>query len=854
MYVFNKIIVNPQLPKRIEDLEKIANNLWWSWNTEFLNLFKQIDADLWERVEKNPVKFLKQVSQERLEEAEKNVEFLKQYDKIVENFESYQNSKSTWFSKRYPENKNDLIAYFSAEYGLDQILSIYSGGLGILSGDHLKSASDLGIPLVAVGLLYKNGYFHQKINGYGEQETEYRKIDIYSLPIKPVKDENGQDLIIFVKFPKRRLYLKVWSISVGRVTLYLMDSDIEENNEEYRDITTTLYGGNQEMRISQEIVLGMAGVRLLKTLGLKPSLYHMNEGHSSFLIIELIKNIMKEKQISFDMAKDIVSSKTVFTTHTPVPAGNDIFPLELVEKYFKDYWERLGISKEEFFKMGMEPNPKPNSGFNMGILALKVAGKKNGVSKLHGAVSRELFSDVWPEIAPDESPITYVTNGIHTCSWLSPNLKELYNKYLMPYWQDHIYENSTWEKIAEIPNEELWNAHMQRKQKLMEKAKQNILERLKRSGYRYEEINEITSKLNPNALTIGFARRFATYKRATLLFRDLERITQILNNADRPVQILIAGKAHPADKEGQNLIKYIHEISMKPQFKGKVFLLENYNMELSRYLISGVDVWLNTPRRPMEASGTSGQKASVNGAVNFSILDGWWAEGYNQKNGWAIGTNAEYESYEIQDNCDSESIYQILENKIIPAYYEKNEKGISDKWMEYMKNSIISTGGKYSTARMLVDYTNQLYMPLINLYHKYYESLENVANYNSWKKEMYKNWANIVITEENNLNNIVVDAGENIEAHCMVTLPNIEPENVEVQVYYGRIKENGVLEKIAIIPMILETYNEEEKVATYKAKIELTTGGNYGYTFRVMPKHEMLLDSENLNLVKWIEK
>ena len=854
MYVFNKIIVNPQLPKRIEDLEKIANNLWWSWNTEFLNLFKQIDADLWERVEKNPVKFLKQVSQERLEEAEKNVEFLKQYDKIVENFESYQNSKSTWFSKKYPENKNDLIAYFSAEYGLDQILSIYSGGLGILSGDHLKSASDLGIPLVAVGLLYKNGYFHQKINGYGEQETEYRKIDIYSLPIKPVKDENGQDLIIFVKFPKRRLYLKVWSISVGRVTLYLMDSDIEENNEEYRDITTTLYGGNQEMRISQEIVLGMAGVRLLKTLGLKPSLYHMNEGHSSFLIIELIKNIMKEKQISFDMAKDIVSSKTVFTTHTPVPAGNDIFPLELVEKYFKDYWERLGISKEEFFKMGMEPNPKPNSGFNMGILALKVAGKKNGVSKLHGAVSRELFSDVWPEIAPDESPITYVTNGIHTCSWLSPNLKELYNKYLMPYWQDHIYENSTWEKIAEIPNEELWNAHMQRKQKLMEKAKQNILERLKRSGYRYEEINEITSKLNPNALTIGFARRFATYKRATLLFRDLERITQILNNADRPVQILIAGKAHPADKEGQNLIKYIHEISMKPQFKGKVFLLENYNMELSRYLISGVDVWLNTPRRPMEASGTSGQKASVNGAVNFSILDGWWAEGYNQKNGWAIGTNAEYESYEIQDNCDSESIYQILENKIIPAYYEKNEKGISDKWMEYMKNSIISTGGKYSTARMLVDYTNQLYMPLINLYHKYYESLENVANYNSWKKEMYKNWANIVITEENNLNNIVVDAGENIEAHCRVTLPNIEPENVEVQVYYGRIKENGVLEKIAIIPMTLETYNEEEKVATYKAKIELTTGGNYGYTFRVMPKHEMLLDSENLNLVKWIEK
>lgn len=854
MYVFNKITVNPQLPKRIEKLQTIANNLWWSWNTEFLRLFKQIDRDLWETVEKNPAKFLKLVSQERLEEASKNQDFLKQYDKTVENFENYNESKSTWFSRNYPDNKTDLIAYFSAEYGLDQILPIYSGGLGILSGDHLKSASDLGIPLVAVGLLYKNGYFHQKINGYGDQETEYRKIDISSLPIKPVKDVNGNDLIIFVKFPKRRLYLKVWQIEVGRVNLYLMDSDIEENHEEYRNVTTTLYGGDQEMRIQQEIVLGMAGVNLLKTLGLDPTIYHMNEGHSSFLIIELIKEVMKEKQVSFEMARDIVSSKTVFTTHTPVPAGNDIFPLDLVERYFKDYWDRLGISKEEFFKMGMEPEPKPNVGFNMGILALKVAGKKNGVSKLHGAVSRELFNDVWPEIAADESPITYVTNGIHTCSWLAQNLKELYNEYLMPYWQDHIYQDFVWEKIEEIPNEKLWNAHLERKQKLIEVIKENTTTRLKRSGYRYEEINEITSKLNPNALTIGFARRFATYKRATLLFRDLERITQILNNNDKPVQIIIAGKAHPADKEGQDLIKYIHEISMKPQFKGKIFLLENYNIAMSRYLISGVDVWLNTPRRPMEASGTSGQKASVNGAVNFSILDGWWAEGYNQKNGWAIGTNAEYENYEVQDNSDSESIYQILENKVIPAYYEKNENGISEKWMEYMKNSIISTGGKYSTARMLVDYCNNLYMPLVNLYHNYYESLEEVASYNSFKQELYRNWEDIQITEKNNLDNIAIDAGNNIEVSCRVNLPNISVENIETQVYYGKIKENGIVEKIAVIPMELVETNEEERTYTYKAKIELTTGGDYGYTFRVMPKHEMLLDSENLNLVKWIVK
>lgn len=854
MYIFNRITVNPQLPKRIAKLDDIANNLWWSWNTEFLRLFKQIDRDLWDSVEKNPVKFLKLVSQERLEEAAQNPSFVKEYDKIIENFEDYMSSKSTWYSRNYPDNKNDLIAYFSAEYGLDQILSIYSGGLGILSGDHLKSASDLGLPIVAVGLLYKNGYFHQKINGYGDQETEYKKIDLSTLPIKPVKDVDGKDLIIYVKFPKRRLYLKVWRINVGRTSLYLMDSDIDENSDDYRNITTTLYGGDQEMRISQEIVLGMAGVRLLKALGLNPTVYHMNEGHSSFLIIELIENIMKEKQVSFKIARDIVSSKTVFTTHTPVPAGNDIFPTDLVERYFSGYWEKLGISKEEFFKMGMEPEPQPNAGFNMGILALKIAGKKNGVSKLHGAVSRELFNNVWSEIAADESPITYVTNGIHTCSWLAPNIKELYNKYLIPYWQDNIYKDSIWEKIEDIPDEELWKAHMERKQKLMDKAKENIITRLKRNNYGFEEINEIVSKLNPNALTIGFARRFATYKRATLIFRDLERITQILNNADKPVQIIIAGKAHPADKGGQDLIKFIHEISLKPQFKGKVFLLENYNMELSHYLVSGVDVWLNTPRRPMEASGTSGQKASVNGVVNFSVLDGWWAEGYNQQNGWSIGTNAEYANYDEQDNADSQSIYQTLENKIIPAYYEKNENGISKKWIQYMKNSIISTGGKYSTARMLVDYTTKLYMPLINLYHNYYENLEEVAKYNEWKDEMYKNWQDIQITEENNMNNIVLDAGNNIEVTCRVHLPNISVENIEAQVYYGKITGNGILEKIAVIPMQIIDGNDEERIYTFKAKIELTTGGNYGYTFRVMPKHKMLLDSANLNLVKWIVK
>ena len=855
MYVFNKITVNPQLPKRIEKLSEISNNLWWSWNTEFLRLFKTIDNDLWETCEKNPVKFLKQVSQERLEAVSKNVEFLKEYDKLARQFEDYMNSKNTWFANNYPENKNDLIAYFSAEYGLDRTIPIYSGGLGILSGDHLKSASDLGIPLVAVGLLYKNGYFHQKINGYGDQETEYINIELSNLPINPVKDKNGEDLIIYVKFPKRRLYLKVWQINVGRIKLYLLDSDIEKNNPEDRDVTLRLYGGDQEMRIRQEIVLGMGGTNLLtRALGLNPTIYHMNEGHSAFLILELIKNIIRDKQVSFDVARDIASSKTVFTTHTPVPAGNDIFPLDLVDKYFKDFWPRLGLDREEFLRLGMKPSQILEPGFNMGILALKVAGKKNGVSKLHGAVSRELFGDVWPDIAANESPITYVTNGIHTCSWLSPKLKELYNKYLMPYWQDNIHEDKVWEKINNIPDKTLWETHQDRKEKLLKLVKDNTTQRLRRSGYSYEEINEITSKLNPNALTIGFARRFATYKRATLIFKDLERITQILNNTDKPVVLVFAGKAHPADRYGADLIKQIHEVSMMPQFKGKIFILENYSIEISRYLVSGVDVWLNNPRRPMEASGTSGQKASVNGVINFSVLDGWWAEGYNQENGWTIGTNAEYNSYEEQDIADSQSMYRTLEDKIIPTYYNKNEEGISPKWIRIMKNSIISTGGKYSTARMLVDYTNNLYMPLCNLTKKYYQNVDTVAEYNLWKKNLYINWKDIKITQTNNLDNITIDAGNNIEVKCEVELPNIDLDNITVECYYGKILDNGIVENVSIIPMKLTGKDEENKKYEYITKIELKTGGNYGYTFRVMPRHEMLLDAENLNLVKWVTK
>ena len=852
MYIFNRVTVVPQLPKRIERLPEIANNLWWSWNSEFLRLFQEIDIDLWEKVEKNPVKFLKLVGQSKIERMAEDLNFLKKYDKIVENFENYMESKKTWFNENYPKNQNDLVAYFSAEYGLDEVLPIYSGGLGLLSGDHVKSASDLGIPFVAIGLLYKNGYFHQKINVHGEQCSEYHNIDLYNLPILPVKDEENNDVIIDLEMGDRTIYIKLWQINVGRVKVYLMDTDIDQNPEDLKDTTLRLYGGDRDMRIRQEIVLGMGGVKALKTLGYEPRVYHMNEGHSSFLILELILDLMKKYQVSFDIAKEIAISQTVFTTHTPVPAGNDIFNIDLVERYFSKFWPKLGISREDFLKLGMKETEGFEQGFNMGILALKLSGKKNGVSKLHGEVSRELFSDVWPNIAQDESPIDYVTNGVHTCSWLSPRIKELYNDYLSPYWQDKIHLQSTWDKVDNIPDERLWEAHCARKQRLIKLIKENVTTRFLNNGVGYDQINEVVNSLNPKALTIGFARRFATYKRATLIFKDIARLTQILCDENRPVQLVFAGKAHPADKEGQDLIKTIHEVSLMPQFKGKIFLLENYNIGISRYIISGVDVWLNNPRRPMEASGTSGEKASVNGVVNFSILDGWWAEGYDGTNGWAIGTENDYENEEEQDKADSNSIYHILENQIIPTYYNQDRNGISRDWIKLMKNSIKTTGGQYSMARQVVDYVNKFYIPLSNLNNKYFTDINKVIGYSEWKKYVTSKWESIKIDQQENIDNAKLVAGSKIKAKCYVDLAGIDEKNTNVQVYFGQFLENGNVKNVYTHEM--KKVGEENGMLVYEGTIELPTGGNYGYTFRVMPKHEMLLDPENMNLIKWLTK
>ena len=851
MYIFNRVTVIPKLPERIAKLSDIANNLWWSWNIDFLKLLKQMDGNLWENCDRNPVKFLKLISQERLEEISQDEEFLKVYDALVDKYFHYMNNTNTWFSKNYPDSKNELVAYFSAEYGLDEIIPIYSGGLGILSGDHLKSASDLGIPFVAVGLLYKNGYFHQRINSRGEQTSEYHDIDLYNLPILPVKDVMGDDIIIEMPLLGKTLYLKIWQINVGKVKLYLMDSDIEKNSEDFRSITLRLYGGDKEMRIRQEMVLGLAGVEALKQLGYKPTVYHMNEGHSSFLTLELTKNIMNEKHVSFENAREIARVQTVFTTHTPVPAGNDIFDLNIVEKYFDGYWDKLKITKEEFLKLGM-PSDQLEGGFNMGILALKVAGKKNGVSKLHGEVSRELFSDVWPNTAEDESPITYVTNGVHTCTWLAPNLNDLYSEYLPSNWKDNIQLDETWKNIDNIPNKKLWDEHVKRKEKLIKVIKENLTSRYVNSGVGYDKIAEIVNQLNPKALTIGFARRFATYKRALLIFKDIVRLTQLLNDEKHPVQIIFAGKAHPQDKDGQDLIKYINEVSLMPQFKGKIFILENYNIGLSRYLVSGVDVWLNNPRRPMEASGTSGQKAAVNGVLNFSVLDGWWCEGYNEKNGWIIGTNAKYNSYDEQDKADSNSLYHTLESKIIPAYYNINEKGISNEWIHYMKESIKSNSGKFSTARMVIDYTKDLYMPLCDIRKKYFMDIENVKRFTEWKKKIRENWNKIVINQDRNVDNAKLSAGTQITVTCEVEFPDIDEQSCDVQVYFGQFLDNGVVRNVYTETM--NKISQDQNKCVYEATLDLKTGGNYGYTFRVLPKNEMLINEEDMDLVKWITR
>lgn len=855
MYIYGKITITAELPENIKKLDEIANNLWWSWNVDSLKLFKMIDENLWAKVNNNPIKFLHKVSKKKLEEASKNQEFLEKYNEVVNRFDKYMNPSITWFAENYPDKKDQLVAYFSAEYGLDEIFPVYSGGLGVLSGDHCKTASDLGLPFVGVGLLYRQGYFYQYINPEGWQETSYYELNLSELPIKPAIGPDGKEVIISIEFPGRVVYAKVWKIMVGRIPLYMLDTNVDMNSPADREITARLYGGDQEMRIMQEIFLGIGGVRALDALGIKPTVYHMNEGHTAFVGLELIRKLVQEKNLPFKVAKEVVAACTVFTNHTPVPAGNDVFPLHLMDKYFGNYWGALGISRHEFLDLGLRSGTDFGQMFNMTVLALKLAGKKNGVSELHGAVSRNIYSSMWPNIPEDEIPINHVTNGVHTLTWLDTDIKNLFCKYISPDWENQIHDQTMWDKVLDIPDEEIWKIHLEEKRHLIEMVRRKLIEQKSRHGNSTEALKKINEYLDPNALIIGFARRFATYKRANLIFRDLSRLTKILNDPERPVQIIFSGKAHPADRPAHELIKQIYDYSNREEFKGKIFIIENYNMHIARYLIHGVDLWLNNPRRPLEASGTSGQKAAINGVLNCSILDGWWVEGYNKKNGWAIGEDKFYQNYDQQDNADSESLYSILENEIIPLYFDRDERGIPVGWVKMMKESIRSIGRAFSTTRMLQDYIKHFYIPQTERVLKMRENnFEKAKALAEWKSFIEYNWAPVYILPAKNTNffdECRASAGQPIKVSATVFLGNIDPSHVSVELYYGKIDENHHIENPIIKPMTL-TEQVGNGTYNYSGEIIIEDGGSFGYTFRVIPYHPDMINKHDMGLIKWV--
>jgi len=853
MYLFGKITVTAVIPDELSKLKDIAYNLWWSWNSDAIDLYREIDLALWEKLGKNPVRFLKEVSQKKLEAKVKDPDYMASYNDVVKKYESYMKDTDTWFIRNFPDKKNHMIAYFSAEYGLNEVLPIYSGGLGVLSGDHCKSASDLGIPFTAIGLYYKQGYFSQHINNDGWQETIFTDLNTSNLPIKPALNHKGEQVRISVELPGRVVFANIWQVKVGRINLFLIDTDVEQNSPHDRGLTSRLYGGDQETRIQQEIFLGIGGAKVLEALGINATVYHMNEGHSAFLGLELIRRLVQDKRVPFKQAAEVVSSSVIFTTHTPVPAGNDVFPLEMIDRYFGNYWPSLGISRHEFLDLGLKIGDHQN--FNMTVLALTLSGQRNGVSELHGAVSRNIFKNVWPGVPEEEVPIGHITNGIHTLTWLSPSIKYLYDKYLDKDWVDRLYDREVWDKVDKIPDEDLWKTHCVLKTKMISFVREKLKQQRMANGESIERVREVDTLLDSNALTIGFARRFATYKRANLIFRDIARIQKLLNNPEKPMQIIFAGKAHPADGPAHEIIKNINDIARQEGFNGKVILVENYNMTLARNLVQGVDIWLNNPRRPLEASGTSGQKVCINGLINFSILDGWWCEGYNGKNGWVIGDDTFFDNEYYQDNADSESIYNTLEKQIIPTYFDRNENGVPEKWVAVMKESIKSNTSLYSTHRMVQDYTTKFYINSMNRHDKLLSNnLKHALELSEWKARVEKLWPQVQIIADKTSNHIKEKnfiSGETIPIYAHVSLGNLEPASVKVQVYYGSIGKNNTIENPEIIDMELEE-KSGEGTFRYSANITLFEGGEYGYTFRVIPYHDDLINPFELGLIRWV--
>ncbi len=669
MRTIGQVAVYPTPGSRIARLTDLAFNLWWSWNPAAQELFKNLDPHLWAAANHNPVKFLRLVSQRKLDAAAADPAYVARYEAVMAAFDAYMDpATETWYARTHAGEADRLIAYFSAEFGLHESLPIYSGGLGILSGDHCKTASDLGLPFVGVGFLYPQGYFTQQIDADCHQQALYEKLDFAEVPATRAVGPDGERVVISVDLPGRTVYAEVWRIQVGRISLYLMDTNVEQNAPADRELSARLYGGDQQMRVSQEVVLGIGGVRVLRALGLQPAVWHMNEGHAAFLQLERMRELVEAEGLPFDAALWAVRSNALFTTHTPVPAGNDSFPFELMDRFFSNYWPRLGLDRDRFIDLGRWEQPWGPQ-FSMTVLALRTAGLGNGVSELHGQVSRKMWRGLWPDVPLPEVPIDYVTNGVHTDSWLHPGLAALFDRYLGAHWRDAIDDRTTWAAVAKIPDGELWAEHNAAKRQMLDLVRARTVARLMRLGAGPAEVNAASTVLDPHALTIGFARRFATYKRATLLFRDQERIKRLLHDPARPVQIIFSGKAHPADDPGMAFIQAICQMSKQPDFAGKILFVEDYDANVARHLVAGVDVWLNTPRRPLEASGTSGEKAGLNGVPNLSVLDGWWRESYDGHNGWAIGAEREYPNDTIQDEADALSLYSTLENVIVPLFY-----------------------------------------------------------------------------------------------------------------------------------------------------------------------------------------
>lgn len=849
----NKYMVSPSLPKELEPLLEITKNFWWCWNQKAVNLLRTIDIDNYDEKDHNPIRILGESSQECFYNMLHDDAAMMNLAEVYDEFKTYMNQE-TWYASLDDSQKteNEKIAYFSFEYGLHESLPNYSGGLGILSGDHLKSASDLGLPFIAVGLLYRKGYFRQYLNADGWQQEYDIENDFFNLALEKVLDSNGETMKVDVDLPGRKVYAQIWKANVGRIQLYYLDANIEENSVEDRDITAQLYGGNLETRIQQEILLGIGGIKALKKLGIKPTIYHMNEGHSAFLSLERIRQLMIDDKLDRKTAREVVFSSNVFTTHTPVPAGNDVFPIEMMQKYFVDYIKQIDMSMEEFLKLGkIEPNNQKED-FCMTVLALNLSAENNGVSELHGHVSREMWKDIWKGVPAKELPIDSITNGIHTLSWISFDMQNLLDRYLGPRWRTKPLEYGIWERVQKIPDAELWRTHERRKERLIDFCRERLKAQIINRGFTKNEINHAEQILTPEALTIGFARRFATYKRGTLLFRDIERLKKIISNPHRPVQIIFAGKAHPHDNGGKELIKNIAEICRREEFRDHIVFLEDYDINVARYMVQGVDVWLNNPRRPLEASGTSGMKVPPNGGLNFSILDGWWDEAYDGQNGWAIGNREEYTDLEYQDEVESNALYNVLENEIIPLYYERGRDDIPRQWVTAMKWSMQTVCPQFSTNRMVADYFNKFYTNASRRYiNMTNDDFKKSKELKSWKDNISSKWSKVSF--ENTMSEMPsrnLQVGSKFEVKTIVNLGNIAPDSVRVELYHGKLSMKDEITEPTIVEM-KHSSDLGNGRHSFIGSLECVNTGQSGYAIRMYPYHKDLGYKFDMKMIIW---